>query len=77
MFADLEQIANTSYYHYAPVLWNSLFDLRHVAHHVTSNSPILNSPVSNLLTSLFLNKCNTRGINSDCRLLLSSTAKPS
>jgi len=39
------KVANISYYHFAPVLWNNLpSDLRHVAHHVTP-SPILNSPV--------------------------------
>jgi len=48
------KIANRSYYHSAPVLWNSLpSDLPHVAHHVTP-SPVLNSPVSDLSTSLFL-----------------------
>jgi len=48
------KIANRSY-HSAPVLWNNLLsDLRHVAHHFTS--PVLNSPVSDLSTSLFLKK---------------------
>jgi len=48
------KIANRSYYHSAPVLWNNLpSDLRHVAHHIIP-SPILNSPDSNLPTSLFL-----------------------
>jgi len=46
------KIANKSYYHSAPVLWKNLpSDLRHVAHHVTP-SPILNSSVSDLSTSL-------------------------
>jgi len=48
------KIANRSYHHSAPVLWNSLpSDLRQVAYHVTP-SPILNSPVFDLLNSLFL-----------------------
>jgi len=52
-------IANRSYYHSAPVLWNNLpSDLRHFAHRVTP-SPILNSPVSDLSTSLFLKKLKT------------------
>jgi len=47
-------IINWSFFHSAPVLWNSLpSDLCHVAHHVTP-SPILNSPVSDVLKSLFL-----------------------
>jgi len=48
------KIANRSYHHSAPILWNSLpTDLRHVAHHVNP-SPVLNSPSSDLSTSLFL-----------------------
>jgi len=50
------KVANRSFYHSAPVLWNNLpSHIRQVVHHVTS-SPISNSPVSNLSTSLFLNK---------------------
>jgi len=49
------KIANRSYYHSAPVLWNNLLShLRQVVHHIAP-SPILNSPVSDLSTSLFLN----------------------
>jgi len=44
------KIANRSHYHSAPVLWNNLPN-DHVAHHVTP-SPVLNSPVSDLSTSL-------------------------
>jgi len=48
------KIANRSCYHSAPVLLNNLpSHLRQVVHHITS-SPILNSPVSDLSTSLFL-----------------------
>jgi len=48
------QIANRSFYHSAPVLWNSLpSDLSHVAYHDVS-SPRLNSNVSDLLKSVFL-----------------------
>jgi len=48
------KIANRSYYHSAPVLCNNLpSHLRQVVHHVTP-SPISNSPVSNLSTSLSL-----------------------
>jgi len=44
------KIANRSYYHSAPVMWNNLpSDIRHVAHHVTP--PVLNSPVSDFSTS--------------------------
>jgi len=50
------KIANRSFYHSALVLWNNIqSDLRHVAHHVTP-SPILNSLVSELSTSHFLEK---------------------
>jgi len=53
------KITHRSFFHSATVLWNSLpSDLRHVAHHVTP-SPILNSPVSDLSTSLFLEKLKT------------------
>jgi len=53
------KIANRSYYHSAPVLWdNFLSDLRHAAHHVIP-SPIINSPFSDLSTSLFLKKLKT------------------
>jgi len=39
--------ANSSYYHFTPILWNNLpFHLRQVVHHVTP--PILNSPESDL-----------------------------
>jgi len=50
------KIANRSFYHYAPVLWNNLpSHLRQVVHHVTPS--ISNSPdVSDLSTSLFLKK---------------------
>jgi len=48
-----------SYYHSAPVLWNIITsDLRHVANHVIP-SPVLNSPVSDRSTSLFLKKSKT------------------
>jgi len=51
------KIANRSYYHSAPVLWNYLpSDLRHVAHHHVIPSPILNLPVSDLSTYPFLQK---------------------
>jgi len=50
------KIVNRSLYHSAPVLWNNLpSHLRQVVHRVTP-SLISNSPVSNLLTSLFLKK---------------------
>jgi len=48
------KIAIRSFYHSAPVLWNNLpSHLRQVVHHVTP-SPISNSPVSDLSTSLCL-----------------------
>jgi len=53
------KIANRSRYHAAPILWNNLpSHLRQVVHHVTP-SPILNSPVSDFSTSLFLKKLKT------------------
>jgi len=53
------KIANRSFYHSAPVLWNNLPSyLRQVVHHVTP-SPISNSPVSDLPTSLFLKTLKT------------------
>jgi len=53
------KIANRSYYHSAPALWNNLTSyLRQVVHHITA-SPILNSPVSVLSTSLFLKNLKT------------------
>jgi len=53
------KMANRSYCYSAPVLWNyNPSDLRHVAHHVIL-SPILNSLVSDLSTSLFLKKLKT------------------
>jgi len=53
------KIANRSRYHYASVLGNSLpFDLRHVAHHFTP-LPILNSPISDLSTAIFLKMFQT------------------
>jgi len=53
------EITNISFYHSAHVLWSNLpSHLRQVVHHVTP-SFISNSPVSNLLTSLFLNKLKT------------------
>jgi len=53
------KIANRYFYHSAPVLWNNLpSHLRQVVHHVTP-SPISNSPVSILSTSLFLKKLKT------------------
>jgi len=52
------KIANRSYYHSAHALWNNLpYHLRQVVHHVTP--PILNSPVSDLSISLFLEKLKT------------------
>jgi len=49
------KIANRSFYHSAPVLWNNQpSHLRQVVHHVTPS--ISNSPVSDLSTSLFLKK---------------------
>jgi len=45
------KIANRSYYHSAPVLWNNFPSDLHAAHHVTL-SPIFNSPVSDLSASL-------------------------
>jgi hypothetical protein len=46
------KISNRSFYHFAPVLWNSLpSHLRHTAHHSTSDSGI-----PELSTSVFLNK---------------------
>jgi len=58
------KIANRSFYHSAPVLWNYLpSHLRQVVRHVTP-SPILNSSVSNLSTSLFLKKLKTHVFNS-------------
>jgi len=52
------KIANRSYYHSAPVLWNNLPSDLLIAHHVTM-SPILNSLVSDISTSLFLKKLKT------------------
>jgi len=53
------KIANRSFYHSVLVLWINLpFHLRQVVHHVTP-SPISNSPVSDLSTSLFLKKLKT------------------
>jgi len=50
-------------YHSAPVLWNNFpSHLRQVVHHVTP-SPILNSPVSNISTSLFLEKSKTLALS--------------
>jgi len=52
------KIANRSFYHSAPVLWNNLAShLRQVVHHVTPSTS--NSPVSYLSTSLFLKKLKT------------------
>jgi len=66
-FASHLIIANRIYYHSASVLWNSLpSDLRHVAHHVNP-SPIINSRVSDLSTSLFF-----KVINPSLSLFLSS-----
>jgi len=49
------KIANRSFYHSAPVLWNNLPSyLPQVVHHVTP--PISKSPVYEFSTSLFLNK---------------------
>jgi hypothetical protein len=54
------KISNRSFYHSAPVLWNSLPpDLRHFTHHLTSSTPSFDSPVSDLSTSLFLKKLKT------------------
>jgi len=52
------KMANRSFYHSAPVLWNNLpSQLRQVVHHVTPS--ISNSPVSDHSTSLFLKKLKT------------------
>jgi len=52
------KIANRSFYNSAPVLWNNLpSHLRQVVHHVTPS--LLNLPVSDLATSLFLNELKT------------------
>jgi len=52
------KIANRSFYHSAPVLWNNLpSHLRLIFHHVTPF--ISNSLVSDLLTSLFFKKLKT------------------
>jgi len=57
------KIANRSYYHSAPVLWNNLpSHLRQVVHHVTP--PISNSPVSDLSTYLFYKKLKTHFFHS-------------
>jgi len=58
--------------HSAPVLRNSLLSDHHVAHHVTP-SPILNSPVSDLSTSLFLIKLKTHLFHSFFLLCLYSS----
>ena len=51
------KISNRSFFHFAPVLWNSLpSHLRHSAHHSTSPVPIAGSCISDLSTSLFLTK---------------------
>jgi len=50
------KISNRSFYRSTPVLWNNLPS--HLCHHVIP-SPISNSPVSNLSTSLFLKKLKT------------------
>ena len=50
------KISNRSFYHFAPVLWNSLpSHLPHTAHHSTS-SPTSDSGKPELSTSVFLNK---------------------
>ena len=50
------KISNRSFYHFAPVLWNSLPSyLRHAAHHSTS-SPTPGSCIPELSTSVFLKK---------------------
>ena len=50
------KISNRSFYHFAPVLWNSLpSHLRHTAHHSTS-SPTSDSGIPELSTSVFLKK---------------------
>jgi exonuclease III len=54
------RISNRSFSHCAPVLWNNLPpDLRQFSHHLTSSTSTLNSPVSDLSTSLFLKKLKT------------------
>jgi hypothetical protein len=51
------KISNRSFYHHAPVLWNSLPSyLRHTAHHSKSASPTADSCNPDLSTSLFLKK---------------------
>ena len=50
------QISNRIFYHFAPVLWNSLpSHLRYTAHHFTS-SPTSDSGIPELCTSVFLKK---------------------
>jgi len=49
------KIAIGSRYHPVPVVWNCPADLRRIAHYVIP-SPILNSPVYDLSTSINLNK---------------------
>ena len=54
------KILNRSFSHSAPVLWNNLPpDLRQFSYYPTSSTITLNSPVSNLSTSLFLKKLKT------------------
>ena len=54
------KILNRSFSHSAPVLWNNLPpDLRQFSYYPTSSTVTLNSPVSNLSTSLFLKKLKT------------------
>ena len=54
------RISNRSFSHRAPVLWNNLpADLRQFSHHPTSPTSSLNSPVSDLSTSLFPKKLKT------------------
>jgi len=58
------KIANRSFHHSAPVLWNNLPSYqRQVAHHVTPY-PISNSPVSDLSISPFLKKLKTHLVHS-------------
>jgi len=65
------KIANISFYQSAPVLRNNLpSHIRQVAHHVTP-SPISNSSVSDLSTSLVLKKLKTHLFHSLIPFLLS------
>ena len=64
------RISNKSFCHCAPVLWNNLPpDLRQFSHHLTSSTSSLNSPVSDLSTSLFLKKLKTHLFHFFCSVV--------